>query len=754
MKTLNVVFLWHMHQPLYKDPFTGEYILPWVRLHGTKDYYDMVAILEKFPSLHQTFNLVPSLGEQINDYVDGTAPDKFLTLSLKPASELTFEDKLFIIKNFFLANWENMIKPFHGYWDLLKKSGFQDYGDMESVVRYFSEQDFLDLQVFFNLAWIDPSIRKDDEFLERLIKKEKGFTEDEKKKLLEKQKDIMKRILPKYREMEEKGIIEISTSPYFHPILPLLCDSYSAKEAMPNVELPHKRFSCPEDAVEQIRRGIQLHKDTFGKRPNGMWPSEGSVSEAIIPFIADEGITWIATDEEILANSLKKTIRRDSNGHCLDPEILYKPYYITKDGKELSIIFRDHILSDLVGFVYTTWNAEKAAEDFIGRLIKIYDSLENHEGYLVSIILDGENAWEYYKNDGRDFLIALYKRLSHNPLFKLVTVSEHLKEHQPKEYLSVLYSGSWINHNFKIWIGHNEDNTAWDYLKDARDALIDYTNTLKRTGELERFQDKIVMAWKDIYAAEGSDWFWWYGDEHSSMSDKEFDELFRKHIKQVYHHIGKEPPLSLDVPIMVEEKVYEPAVKPTGFITPVIDGEISNYFEWLSAGRLEKIGYGAAMHREVKAGIVDSISYGFNLKSLFLRFDYLSEIAPYKQKWNIFINFLHPKMLRIKVTIEGEKAEAKLFDKDDAKGEVGEGQKIEAIIAAPAERGITTFNVAARDVVEIEIPFKRLSVKKNDELRFFITIEGGERGLERWPSKGYVALKVPSEDFESYNWWV
>ncbi|MBI3755752.1 MAG: hypothetical protein HY265_06300, partial [Deltaproteobacteria bacterium] len=732
---------------LYKDPFTGEYVLPWVRLHGTKDYYDMAAILEKFPSLHQTFNLVPSLIEQLNDYAEAGASDKFLNLTLKPASDLTADDKRFIMRNFFLANWENMIRPFPGYWELLKKRGFyHDDEGIDSAIRWFSEQDFLDLQVLFNLAWIDLCLRESDRFLKGLEDKKRGLTEEEKKKLIAKQRDIIKRILPKYREMEEKGIIEISTSPYYHPILPLLCDSHSAKTAMPGIELPQKRFTCPEDAAEQVKRGIKLHQETFGRKPKGMWPSEGSVSEAIIPIIANEGVNWIATDEEILANSLKIAIKRDSIGHCLDPEILYKPYLMAADGKRLSIIFRDHILSDLIGFVYTTWDAEKAAEDFIGRLVKIRDSLKDPEGCLVSIILDGENAWEYYKNDGRDFLNALYERLSNNRLLRLVTVSEHLNEYPPTEELSMLYSGSWINHNFKIWIGHSEDNTAWDYLKDARDALVEYTAIAKQSGGLLGTdfksvpKDKIALAWEEIYAAEGSDWFWWYGDEHSSMSDKEFDELFRRHIKRVYFLIGKEPPLSLDVPIMLEEKLYEPAVKPTAFINPVIDGEISNYFEWLSAGRLERTDYGAAMHREARGGVVDSISYGFNLKSLFLRFDYTHEIIPYEKKWDVLINFLFPSTIRIKISVEGEKADAMILEKDSATGEFVEKQKIESI--------------AAKDVVELEIQFKKLGMKKGDEMRFFITVDGGERGIERWPSKGYVAITAPSEDFESYNWWV
>src|SRR4030067_728865 len=216
MKPLNIAFLWHMHQPLYKDPFTGEYILPWVRLHAIKDYYDMAAILEGFPSIHQTFNIVPSLIEQINDYADGMASDRFLAMTLKPSSDLTPEDKIFILKNFFLANWEYMIKPFHGYWDLLKKRGFyQADEDMDNALRYFSEQDFLDLQVLFNLAWIDPSIRESDGFLKRLVEKGKGFSEEEKEKLLREQIYIIKHVLPKYRELEQHGIIELTTSPYY-----------------------------------------------------------------------------------------------------------------------------------------------------------------------------------------------------------------------------------------------------------------------------------------------------------------------------------------------------------------------------------------------------------------------------------------------------------------------------------------------------------------------------------------------------------
>lgn len=742
---LHIAFVWHMHQPLYKDPLSGEYALPWVRLHGTKDYYDMAAILEKYPNIHQTFNIVPSLTEQIIDYAEGRARDRFLDITAKSADELTIEDKRFILSKFFFANWENMIMIFPRYGELLKKRGFHTFSeDADAVLRYYTQQDFLDLQVLFNLSWIDPTFRGKDRFLKGLAEKGRDFTEGEKLKLIEKQMEILKAIIPEYKKLQDSGIIELSTSPYYHPILPLLCDTNSAKEAMPWAELPNSRFAHPEDALEQIKRGIALHKKVFGNPPKGMWPPEGSVSEQVIPIIAGEGINWIATDEEILAQSLGKSIKRDGIGHCLDPHILYKPYKVSKDGKELSIIFRDHILSDLVGFVYSKWDAEKAADDFIGRLMYIRNSLgDNSNGHLVTIVLDGENAWEYYKNDANDFFNALYSKMAQNHLIKAVTVSEHLKEHSPNETLPRLFSGSWINHNFKIWIGHIEDNTAWDHLSEARDVLASFENGLMKKSKTLKQEDRLKLekAWEEIYAAEGSDWFWWYGEDHSSMNDIEFDDLFRKHLKKMYLLLDKESPAGLDIPIISEEKVYEPLTRPTSFMSPVIDGEITNYFEWLSSGRIEIEEGGAAMHREKKGGgVISSINYGFDIKTLFFRFDFVKGIAPSDAKWGFTIDFIHPKNYKAEVDINGlSVAMASILGKD-AKG----GWVIKADIE----------NIAVKDVVELAIPFKNLGLKSGDEMRFFITIVGDNLPPERWPRRGYIIENIPDKDFELYNWRV
>jgi alpha-amylase/alpha-mannosidase (GH57 family) len=728
-----------MHQPLYKDPATGEYTMPWVLFHATKDYYDMAAILDEFPQVHQTFNLVPCLIEQINEYASGKAKDKYRRISSVKASELSAEDKAFILQYFFQANWDNMVKPIPRYWDLLKKRGISnDRDEAFSVMRWFSEQDFLDLQVLFNLIWIDPLIRQNDKYLTFLYKKGANYTEDEKSKLLDKQTEIAGMVLTKYAELRDKGIIEVSTTPYYHPILPLLCDSDSAKEAMPGATLPRVRFQHPEDALTQIRRGVELYQKTFGEKPLGMWPSEGSVSMDMIPLVAGEGVNWIATDEEILSNSLKRPIRRDSLGNCYDP-FIYKPYVVESGGKSINIVFRDHVLSDLIGFDYAKMDANYAASDFVGRLNHIHGMLEEPQEHLVSVILDGENAWEHFRNDGRDFLVALYSKLSDNPRLRCVTVNEFLSTRKKREKIDTLFPGSWISHNFRIWIGHVEDNTAWDFIKDARDALVEYEAAMKETPEYELVKDSIAEAWEEIYISEGSDWFWWYGEEHSSMSDEDFDALFRRHIKRVYFLIGMEPPEALDHPISSEIKIYRPPVEPTAFINPVIDGQVTNYFEWLSSGRLERTYFGSAMHKEIQGGLVDSISYGFSKDAIFFRFDYLPELGEYKKPWSATISFTQPKHVRVSIEVEGTKAKATLHEKAPDKDKWVEKAALD---------------IASENVVEICIPFSSLGVGRGEEIRLYININGNERGVERWPVKGYLLFAVPTDDFEQQDWIV
>ncbi len=520
---LYLAFIWHMHQPYYKNILTNEIELPWVRLHATKDYLDMVKILEGFPKIKQTFNLVPSLVEQIDDYAFHGAKDKFLKISEKQAAELLPEEKNFILHNFFMADVQRIISLHPRYYELYLK---------KSAGKELSAQDFLDLQVWFNLAWLDPTFRKNIPELKRMVEKGRFFTEEDKGAILSQQTEILKQVIPTYKEFYQKGRIEITISPYFHPILPLIYNTRTAQEANLKTKLPQRNFSFPQDAAWQINAAVDFFKRYFEKMPLGMWPSEEAVSRHIVSFLADAGIKWIISDEAILFKSLKK--KRKGN-------LLYRPYKIKNKDKEISIIFRDSNLSNMIGFIYHRWPTKNAVDDLMAHLNNIAKSFGS-EDYLVTIALDGENAWEYYPNDGIDFLTLLYERLSLSQNIQTTTVSEFLNSHPADDYLSNLAAGSWIDGNFNKWIGHPEKNLAWDYLLQAREKL---ELALSEKKDFNR-----ELAFKQIYAAEGSDWFWWYGDNGPG----EFDSLFRMHLMNFYKIINEPPPEYLFKPIGIDTK--------------------------------------------------------------------------------------------------------------------------------------------------------------------------------------------------------
>lgn len=717
---LYIAFLWHMHQPYYKDPFTGVYRLPWVRLHGTKDYLDMVKILEEFPSIKQTFNLVPSLLEQLKDYTENNATDRYLDLSLKEPVDLMESERMFIVENFFLANWDNMIKPFPRYYELLVKRGYRfTKGDIVRISKYFTDYDIRDLQVLFNLSWIDPMFRESDPILKELSKKERGFTEEEKHFVIKKQFEILKNIIPEYKKMNESGQIELSVTPFYHPILPLLWDTDSAKIAMPQIRLPKKRFSYPEDAVKQITMALDYFEKIFEHRPLGMWPSEGSVSADVVRAMHAEGIKWIATDEEVLARSLGRQLR-SPEGYLTDARSLYSPYQFNN----VSVIFRDHKLSDLIGFVYSGWEPAKAVENFIGKLIQIRNTLPKDRAYLVPIILDGENCWEYYKNDGHDFLRGIYRALSADSRFKTVTISEFIREHGSGEPLPKLHTGSWINANFGIWIGHEEDNMAWDYLTQTREDLEAFAKNNPNKD--------ITKAWNAIYAAEGSDWNWWYGDEHTTETQTDFDELFRSYLMQVYKVMGKDIPSHLYVPILLEDRSIAPTMQAKGFIYPNIDGFVTSYFEWYQGAMLDAKKSGGSMHKS--ESFIRGLYYGFNKDNLYVRIDPSVPFTEMQEHIIIYINIVHPFIFRI------------IFNLSETNATIYEMAAEKWVVAKHIE------NVAAKDIFEIEIPFVDIKTQENDEIHFSVDIMRNGEEVERCPWRGYITVTVPTPHYETLMW--
>jgi len=712
--------------------------LPWVLLHATKDYIDMVSLLEDFPQIHQTFNVVPSLMEQLRDYSTPDVADLYRNISKKPAADLSPDDKAFMLTNFFSASRENMIRPLAGYGKLLHKLGLNSGDDTSGAVRFFSDSDYRDLQVYFNLVWIDPVLRAADPFLKSLYEKGGKYTEEEKHGLLDRQIKLTAGVLPLYKDFQDRGIIEVSTTPYYHPIMPILYNSDSAREAVHDIGLPRIQMSYPEDVRAQLKKAVELYGDVFGSAPRGLWPSEGSVSMDIVPLIREAGFTWAATDEEILTNSIRRPFRRNEYGHAID-NFLYSPWSVSAgEGQDLSLIFRDHVLSDLIGFDYSKSDAESAANDFISRLGHIYNHTDDHENRLVSIILDGENAWECYKNDGRDFLSALYGELSEDSRFQSVTVSEFFDKNPPKGKIDRLFAGSWISHNFRVWIGHDEDNAACDMLSEARSRLVEVQEQLKEEPE---GRVRVTLAWEEVYAAEGSDWFWWFGDDHCSANDADFDLLFRKHIKRIYSLIGLEAPTKLDLPIMGADRVIVPATQPRAYINPVIDGAVTDYYEWISSGLISNQSFGSSMHREAyKEVLLDGIVYGFSPTELFFRFDYLEGREPYTKPWSFTINFVAPAHIKVSGTVEGGVCNNQIYSQGSKPGTWSE------------PRAVT--RIASGKVLEIALPLKDLNASSGDKITFFINIDSEDYGHERWPARGLLAIETPGEEFEEEHWFV
>jgi alpha-amylase/alpha-mannosidase (GH57 family) len=495
---MRVAILWHMHQPFYEDLVTHEHILPWVRMHALKDYYGMVAVLREFPGVKMTFNLVPSLLVQLETFAADRARDRHLELSLKPADKLDDQDIDFILENFFHAQRQRMIDVYPRYAELLARRGgsLPTAADRRAAASRFTPDDLRDLQVWHKLAWIDPGWMDSDARVRRLLAKGRNFSEEDKALLRDVELELLNKVIPEYRAAAARGQIEISASPFYHPILPLLCDTNIYRRTHPDSKGPRQRFVHPEDAAEQLQRAAIYHERLFGKRPVGLWPSEGSVSDAIVPLVAQAGFKWMATDELILARTLDVTFSRDARGNVEQPERLYTPYMINAAGASVACAFRDHVLSDLIGFTYASWSSEAAAEDFVNRMVEAgrrYRDRTRGEA-LIPIILDGENAWEHFEGGGRPFLRALYRRLSSHPELQTVTMAEACAA--PTRELPGIFPGSWIDANFYIWIGHQDDQKGWSQLADAREALT--TATVDHAA--------LEAAREEIFVAEGSDW--------------------------------------------------------------------------------------------------------------------------------------------------------------------------------------------------------------------------------------------------------
>lgn len=506
----------------------------------------MPLLLQEFPKIKQTFNLVPSLMEQLDDYGWHGAVDEQLLLTSKPGDEYTQKDKVAILSSSFHANLERQIKPHPPYYELfLKRQRLLDRGhNFQSMTNEFTNQEYADMATWLNLAWFDPLWFGKDNELQAYLEQKQNYSVEKRRRLIEIERELIRQAIPIYRQLQELGQVEVITSPYYHPILPLLIDSNVARLPNPQTKLPKRLYFHRDDAQRQIETGLSFYEEMFHQPARGMWPSELSVSPAALELVADCGINWVVLDEALLTRTLDATIYRDDHGNLNSAELLCQPYRLHIGDKQVNVLFREVVLSNEISFSYGRRQAEEAASAFYLRLKHIQQRLFNwqREGVVV-IALDGENCWETYEDDGNLFLRELYKRLSEDNTLRVTTVSDYLQSNPASAELYNIHCGSWIGADYHIWIGDPIKNRAWDLLSATRQFLV---------GELKAKSHPIdvqAKAWEEIYTAEGSDWFWWFGEPNNSSDDPVFDQQFRLRLQNVYKLLGQPYPKVLDEPV-------------------------------------------------------------------------------------------------------------------------------------------------------------------------------------------------------------
>jgi len=716
-----LALVWHMHQPSYRDALTGRMLLPWTRLHATKDYGDMVSVLRRHPRVHATFNLTPVLLDQLEAIAAGES-DAFLDLARKRAEDLTLEEQRFLGRHFFSVNPARMLEPYPRYRELRARAVAAAGGPRAPRDGRLTPEEIRDLQTWFHLVWVDPEYR-DQEPVRSLFKKGRGFTEEEKRSLLDWGVALASRVIEIYRDGEHSGQIEISTSAYHHPILPLLVTTDAPREVSPTIALPHPPYSAPEDAAAQLSRAREGHARRFGGEPRGTWPPEGSVSQDALALVQEAGFSWCASDETVLARALG----REGPGGDGWAGALCRPYRVETGKGPLSMLFRERALSDRIGFLYASWEPERAAEDFVNR-VRDFGGRARQEGSanpIVTVILDGENCWESYDEDGRPFLEALYRRLGEGNGVEAVTIGEALQRAPAKDVLPHVPVGSWIAPDLSVWVGHAEKNRAWSEIRRLRERF----SAADRNGSAPA--PRLKSAYDEILLAEASDWFWWYGDDHQSAHKDEFDALFRSHLIRGYNLLGLPAPPTVrrslrGAPPDAEDAEHVP------YITPAVDGRDTHFYEWRNAELFDAASVQGADHKSTL--LMRRVLFGLNVRDLFVRVDGLGARADSSRA--IRLRFTEPRRAEARVPVaSGGRGALEWTGEGSGAGSTGDA----------GEYAIGT-------VVEIRVPLARLGAGPGAVLQWSLQLEEAGEVAEVIPRAGELRTPTLEPDFEARNW--
>lgn len=675
---MKLILLWHQHQPPYTDPHTGKQVMPWVRLHALKDYVDMVqTVLDAPAGARVVVNLTPTLLEQIDAVVADPDTDELLALCRRDPRTLSAVEAAELDRELFSVHPDTMLHPYPAYralWETRQAT-------LRAGGRGFTDQERLDLIVWFHLAWSGVALRKEP-LVQHLLAKERDFDLSEKDALLGLQQAFLARVVPIHRAAAEQGRVEVITSAWHHPILPLLCATEAATDAEPDCPLPNVRFSYPQDAERHLEAAVASHRSRFGTPPVGMWPPEGAVSEAAVELIGRQKVQWVATDEAILARS---------TGHHGSPD---QPWRFG----EVTIFFRDHELSDRIGFVYSRWEPEHAAADFLAGL-RERAARSSLDDPLITVALDGENAWEHFAGGGYGFLAALYRTLAEAPDVEMVLPAEWLETNRAPA-LPRLAAGTWIDGSFRTWIGDPVKNRAWELLSDARSVLADAAPSEARDTAMEA-----------MLCAEASDWFWWFGHGHSSSHDAQFDRLFRTYVGAVYRALDVAIPDSLRAPLDGEGRA-EAGEQPQRCGRPTVTGTRTPYYKWANAARWT-----------LQQGSIH-------------RFDPLIEAC-----WAIY----DARILTLRLDAGG-----------DARAVLSGDRRLELVIDDGAPRHVAIYPVAddavvaaVGSIVEVAIP-----LPQSAHVRLYWRILADQNEVERFPWVGDLSLTLRPSALDLENWVV
>lgn len=720
-KKLSIAFYWHMHQPVYQLTPDGDFLMPWVRLHAVKDYLDMLLILDKFPKIKLNFNFVPTLLDSLIEYGEKDYHDIHSRLTVTNIDELTNDDKEFILNNFFDANYTSMIQP-HRYYNELYKKRFSN----ENVnISDFADQDFSDLMAWFNLAWVDPSYTEIFPEFKTLIEKEKNYTHKDRIDIIEFHKKIIRMIIPKYKEAMEKGQIEITTSPYYHPILPILTDLKSAQKELSAIDESLNDLDMTEDAKIQIKSALDRIEEIFGRRPQGFWPSEQGVNAQTLEILKESGVKWAVSDEGVLSNSIDYEFIRDYRGYLEDPYFLTKSYKYKTQNSDLYMVFRNSVLPNLISFEYANHDPKAAASDLFDRIKVIQTKLQKSPDkcHLLTIAMDGENCWENYVQDGAIFLKELYSMIENDETLETVLISDYINKEKYHKELKKIHSGSWINRNFQIWIGEPVKNLAWGYLKKVKEDF----NEFKKENPKHK---NIELAHKEIMIAQGSDWFWWYGEPNDSGQDHLFDYLFREHLKNVYRFLDLKSPAYLDKQMISFPS--KPSREPLKTISPRIDGiEVEGEDEWTNAGCISIPD--SPVFQDNK--LFDKICYGSDENNFYLRFYLSSHLQenystnPILHQMYIYMRNNDRKQIQSPIRLINKSENISPIMREQFHNELRISlmdNKLYPMRLTKAIQGgmwaiqdTKDVQIAFQKVVDVSIPFESLDVNSGEKLEFF-----------------------------------